>query len=296
MAILLDHQLREQISHKATEFPVTYYRDELAALPDWAGPLHWHPDFEVATAVAGVVDYQVGQQHIPLEPGDSIFVNGNMLHRVRQLSGDRPDPLPIMVFSGALIAPEHSGVYQNYILPIARCDALPFVVFRHTDPAHGEVRHWIQDTYRLLQDRPPCHEMAVQRNISCLLEYIFRHFDSFPKSEAAHVQLKGQIRLQKMLTYIYEQYAGPVTLADIAGAANISRSEADRCFRTYMGCSPVEALIRYRLQTACRLLGEKDRTLQQISRACGFNSVNYFSRKFRQVYGCSPGQGRNLGK
>ena len=38
MPILLDHQLREQIPHKAAEFPVVYYHDELAELPNWTGP------------------------------------------------------------------------------------------------------------------------------------------------------------------------------------------------------------------------------------------------------------------
>lgn len=56
MPILLDHQLREQIPHKATEFPVTYYYDELAKLSNWTGPFHWHPDFEIATAASGVLD------------------------------------------------------------------------------------------------------------------------------------------------------------------------------------------------------------------------------------------------
>ncbi|MFR0666461.1 MAG: hypothetical protein ACLSIF_07010 [Faecalimonas umbilicata] len=54
MAIILDYQLREQIPHDVEKFPITYFCDELAALPNWAGPLHWHPDFEIATAVSGV--------------------------------------------------------------------------------------------------------------------------------------------------------------------------------------------------------------------------------------------------
>ncbi len=169
MAIILDHQLREQIEHKANGFPVTYYHDELAELPDWAGPVHWHPDFEIATAVSNVLEYQVGRQHVTLEAGDSIFVNGNMLHRVKQLSGDRPDPIPIILFSSAAVAPEGSTIYQKYIQPVARCDGLPFVVFRHGDPAHGEVGRVIQDTYRLLREHTPCCELAVQRNISLIL-------------------------------------------------------------------------------------------------------------------------------
>ena len=50
MPIILDHQLREHIPHTSLEFPITYYHDELITLPDRTGPLHWHPDFEIATA------------------------------------------------------------------------------------------------------------------------------------------------------------------------------------------------------------------------------------------------------
>lgn len=155
MPIILDHQLREQIPHKATEFPVTYFHDELAEFPNWAAPFHWHPDFEIATAVSGVLDYQVGQQHVTLEAGDSILVNGNMLHRVKQVSGDRPDPIPIIIFSGAAVAPEYSTIHEKYIQPIVQCNSLPFVVFRHACASHRELNGCIQDTYRRLREQSP---------------------------------------------------------------------------------------------------------------------------------------------
>lgn len=296
MAIILDHQLREHIPHNATEFPITYFHDELVALPDWAGPLHWHPDFEIATAVYGVLDYQVGGEHVILEAGDSIFVNGNMLHGIKQLSGDVPDPMPNIVFSGTLIAPEASTIYRKYILPVAQCDLLPFIVFKGDDPSHKEVNCLIKDIYGQLDEKNPCYELAVQRNISRIFEYISCNFAELPKTEATRIQISNRIRLQKMLTFIYENYGEQVTLEDIAKAADISRSEAGRCFQTYMGCSPVDALIQYRLQMAHQLLSEKTQTLQQISSACGFNSANYFSRMFKKKYGYSPRQNDNMGK
>ena len=99
-----------------------------------------------------------------------------------------------------------------------------------------------------------------------------------------------------MLSYLYEHFRETVTLEEIANAAHISRSEAGRCFQAYLGCSPVEALIRHRLQAAQRLLHETTLTLQEICFECGFHSVNYFSRQFRRVYGCSPSEKRKLGK
>lgn len=296
MPILLDHQLQEQLPHNILDFPVAFYCDELADLPDRAGPVHWHPYFEIATAQSGILDYQVGQNHTILEPGDSIFVNQNMLHGIRQLSGAAPDRLPVILFSGTVVAKESSAVYQRYVQPILACNSLPFVVFRHDSGLWKEVRRRIRATYCAMREQPDCYELAVQRNICGIWEAIFRNFDSLPKSEASRVQLNSQIRLQKMLSYIYENYSRTVTLTDIAGAANISRSEAGRCFQSFLGYSPVEALIQYRLQTAQRLLKETTLTLQEISFACGFHSVNYFSRQFRTRYGYSPGKKRSLGK
>lgn len=288
MPIILDHQLQEQMPHDSSTFPITFYCDELADLPNHAGPMHWHPYFEIATAQSSVLDFQVGQTHTILEPGDSIFVNQNMLHGIRQLSGLEPDPLPNIVFSGTVVAPENSPIYQKYIRPILACNTLPFIVFRHDNDLWQEVLQRIHTAYRAMQEQSDCYELAVQRSICCILEAIFRNLDSLPKSDASRVQLNTQIRLQKMLSYIYENYAGKITLSDIAGAAHISRSEAGRCFQSYLGCSPVEALINYRLQTARRLLHETTLTLQEISFSCGFHSVNYFSRQFRKRYGYSP--------
>ena len=191
----------------------------------------------------------MGQKHVTLEAGDSIFINRNILHGIRQISGEVPDSMPNIAFSDTIFAPGTSVIYQKYIRPITGSGVLPFIVFRHGNSWHDEVNCLVKDIY-----------------------------------------------CQQMLTYIYTHYAESITLADIARAADISRSEAGRCFKAYLGCSPVDALIKYRLQTAYRLISDTTLTLQEISHACGFNSVNYFSRQFRQTYGYAPSQNRTLGK
>lgn len=296
MTININHQLREQIPHDTTMFPITYFHDELAALPNYEGPLHWHPEFEIATAENSTLDFQVGREHLLLEPGDSIFVNGNVLHGIKQLSGNAPDAMPNIVFSGTVIAPETSAIYQKYIKFIAGCGALPYIVFRQADEKHHEINMMVKSIYPELREQRDCYELVVQRKLNNIFEYIFCNLGSFPKSESTRIQINTQIRIQKMLSYIYEHYAETVTLEDIAGAASISRSEAGRCFSTYMNCSPIDALIQYRLQIAHGLLTETTLSLQEISDSCGFNSVNYFSRRFRLKYGHAPGQERMLGK
>ena len=296
MPLMIDHQLREQMTHDITTFPITYFRDELAAIPNWEGAFHWHPDFEIATAISNSLDYQVGQQHIILQPGDSIFVNGNILHAIKQISGYSPEPMPNIVFSGSVVAPETSAIYQKYILPVKQCNALPFIVFQQENSSHKEVNCLIKEIYHCMEEKKQCYEMTVQRALNSIFEYIFCNFEAFPKNNATQIQIKHQIRIQKMLSFIYEHYTETVTLEDIARSANVSRSEAGRCFHSYMGISPVDALIQYRLQMAYRMLNENIDTLQEISQACGFHSANYFSRQFKKNYGYAPGQNEKLGK
>ena len=216
------------------------------------------------------------------------MVNGNILHGIKQLSGDIPDPMPNIVFSGALIASETSDIYQKYIQPVANCDALPFIVFNQKNSWHNEVNQLVKNVYGLMSEQGQCYEMAVQRELSSIFQCIFSNFDELPKTE--------NTRIQKMLSYIREHYAEAVTLEEIARSANISRSEAGRCFNAYVGCSPVDALIQHRLQVVHRLIKDTTRSLQEISYSCGFNSVHYFSRQFRKTYGYTPGQYRALGK
>lgn len=296
LPVIIDQHMREQIDHEGRIFQISFFENELMDLPNREGPLHWHPDFEIARAKVGTLDYQVGKNHILLKAGDSLLVNRNLLHSVRQVNDGKPDPMPVVVFSGTVVAPETSIIYQKYIAPIADSASLPFIVFRRQEDWCGEIHCLLDEIFTNMKQQNDCYEMVVQRDLNRLFEFLFRHFDVLPKAQDTRIQLRTQVRVQKMLDYIYTHYGEPITFTDIAEAASVSRSEAARCFHEYMDCSPVNALIRYRIQTAHRLLHDTSMTVQEISLACGFRSANYFRRQFRKIYGYTPGHVRNLGK
>lgn len=296
MPIILDNQLREQIDYDSVRFPISFFHDELETLDQWTGPLHWHPGFEIATAERGVLDYQVGEEHLLLNAGDSIFVNGNILHGIKQFSGAIADPMPNVVFSGRLIAPESSQIYKKYITPLQQCEDLPFIVFRANDTSLQDVHRFIQDIYHSFRTQPPCYEMRIQRAISYLFEYIYSNLNTFPRHPLNRIQLMNQIRLQKMLDFIYSHYNVSISLDDLARTANVSRSEVGRCFKTLMNRTPFDILIQHRLQVAHKMLAERIHTIEEVSNACGFNTVNYFRRQFKAKYGVTPGKCFNLGK
>ena len=97
-----------------------------------------------------------------------------------------------------------------------------------------------------------------------------------------------QRQLQQMLTCIQSSYGEPLTLADIAGAAFISKSSAMHIFQQGLGITPVAYLIEYRLQQAAGMLRGTSRSVTEIAGRTGFQSAGYFCRQFKKMFGCTP--------
>ena len=138
----------------------------------------------------------------------------------------------------------------------------------------------------------PCFEIQVQNEINHIWQLLFLHLSELPSVPCEKNQHTLQIRMQKMLDFIHERFATSVTLGDIAAAADISRSEASRCFQAYRNQSPVSYLLDYRIEKARQLLLSTAETSEAISYKCGFSSSGYFCRVFRKHTGLSPGQYR----
>ncbi|MNI65101.1 Melibiose operon regulatory protein [compost metagenome] len=134
--------------------------------------------------------------------------------------------------------------------------------------------------------------MEVQRRFNLIWQTLFKHLDQIPAVVQERKELQYQVRLQQMLLFIEQNYMNPVTLQDISNSANISKSEASRCFHAYLKCSPVDYLLQYRIEVSQRLLFDTNRSIQEISLECGFNSSSYFIKTFRKKAGISPGEYR----
>ncbi|PQP85573.1 hypothetical protein CPT76_35550 [Paenibacillus sp. AR247] len=92
----------------------------------------------------------------------------------------------------------------------------------------------------------------------------------------------------KMTGFIHQNYESKITLNDIAAAGTVCRSRCCKLFNTYVGQTPNEYLIRYRIQKSCDMLKETNRSISEIAMACGFQSASYFTFIFRKQLGLVP--------
>lgn len=78
------------------------------------------------------------------------------------------------------------------------------------------------------------------------------------------------------------------TVEQMASDAGLSRSQLHRKMKELTGVAPSDFLRTLRLQQAARLLREGDVNVTQVAYAVGFNSLNTFTKAFKQHFGQSP--------
>ena len=88
------------------------------------------------------------------------------------------------------------------------------------------------------------------------------------------------------------RYAEPLNLDDMAAVAGFSRYHFAREFRVVFGETPRAYLSRRRVERAKDLLAHANLTVTEVCMVVGFSSLGSFSRRFRELVGCSPSEFR----
>ena len=284
--ISTDQLLRELAVHGAPQFPIRYYIDDSLLLPNHSVERHWHPEFECALVLEGSADYRVGDRNILLKKGEGVFINSTVLHGSRTDARERT-LVPNIVFSPSLIAAPDQEIYRKFVTPFLS-SSISCLPLRPSESWQGEILDLLSEAFRLFETGSPTLELDVRQAVSAMWRLIFLHReDCLTQPQCAGV-LTMQGRLKLMLEFLYQNFSGKITLQQLADAASISKNEALRCFRKGMGCSPMEYLTRYRLEKGRELLSATDLPITEIALSSGFESVSYFDRTFKKVFGMTP--------
>ena len=99
---------------------------------------------------------------------------------------------------------------------------------------------------------------------------------------------RGDDSVQQACEFIGNNLAMPITVEDIAAHVGLSRSRLYRLFMAELRMSPVQVLTQVRIRQACALLKRGDLSVKAVAASVGFENQLYFSRRFREIMGCSP--------
>src|ERR1700722_3776201 len=99
---------------------------------------------------------------------------------------------------------------------------------------------------------------------------------------------------ERAISFLYERYSEPLSLADIANSAILSRFHFCRTFRDATGVTPGRFLSAIRIYQAKRMLLNTRMNVTDIAFAVGYNSLGSFSNHFTDSVGIAPGRFRRI--
>lgn len=112
-------------------------------------------------------------------------------------------------------------------------------------------------------------------------------------SEAAKSENDAQFfpdcpKLTQVFEYIEANYDRAITLNDVAQKVGYSKAYLTDLVKRQTGKTVQRWIIKRRMEEACSLLLDTDRSAHQIAEAVGYNDKNYFFYQFRQHYATTP--------
>ncbi len=100
-------------------------------------------------------------------------------------------------------------------------------------------------------------------------------------------------RINKVCTYVEQNFAKPISINDAASIINISPSAFCKFFKRATGKTFSDYVNDLRLGYACYQLLETDKQISTIARSAGFESITYFNRVFVKKKHTTPRAFRN---
>lgn len=285
---MTDSMGRELLEHGTALFPIACYHDDLA---EDMVPWHWHEELEAAVITEGKAIVTAGTEKYTIETGGGFFINTGVLHAAWSVDTSACR-FHSLVFHPRLVGGSVDSIFwQKYIKPVLADSALKGIPLEPSVPWEKEALDAIERAWQDVSLEPSGYEFSVREALSKLIYLISRQRPprETPPSEK---MLRDAERIKQMLQYIQEHLAEEITVAQIAGQAMISESEALRCFRKNIGTTPIQYVKHSRIQKAAELLSSTELKIVEIGAMCGFQEMSYFARTFREFKGCTPSEYR----
>ena len=277
--------LRENRPRGTSDCPIALYHIST----DTSGmisPVHWHPEFEILLVHKGSIHVRTGTETFLLRAGSVAFIHPNELHAMDSAGGcceydafvvslDLLALSPTHFFTRDFVTPLQSGtlLLPRVLLPdTSLCqtvsEALKRILLTETDTNHFKITAFTA----IVEVCAAVFHIAEMRIQSDTAEH------------------NGNIAVKACIRYLEWHYEQPLTLDMIASHVHLHPNYLCSLFKKYTGETVFQHLHRIRVEKAAVMLRDFSMSVSQVSEMSGFESVSFFTRKFKEITGFTPGQ------
>jgi AraC-like DNA-binding protein/mannose-6-phosphate isomerase-like protein (cupin superfamily) len=248
---------------------------------------HRHDFSELVIVTRGSAMHWLEGREFPVTAGDVFVLQGQQRHYFH--SRTNLDLINIMFDPEKFELPENElrrmpGYCAMFMLEPAYRRQHRFASRLHLKRVPlAQVEQLAEEMEKEHREQTPGYEVALRAKLLELLIYLSRAYMSTETVEA-----HALLRVGHVIGALENDFSRSWNIEDLLEIAHMSRSNLMRIFRKATGQTPIEYLIRLRIQKAMDLLRNTDLTITEVALEVGFNDSNYFSRQFHRVLGESP--------
>lgn len=177
-----------------------------------------------------------------------------------------------------------STKYTDFTLAFSNMNKIGGRVKRLPKKIAARINTLLADTYELQNSEAYGDDAYCQICLTRVLLYL-------GSSNAPKIQqntTSKQANMVAVTQYLDAAYSDPsLTVKQVASAHFLSESRLSHLFKTSVGCSVYQYVIKKRLNKAKAML-RNGTPVTEVYAACGFKNYYGFYRAFRNEFGCSP--------
>lgn len=257
------------------------YTDKVMNL---AGNNALHEDIEIKCFYEGTATLLVESQTINVTAGDIVVINPYEFHATVNTGEERGKyhlfMLPLDYFSGTPELDLRKLLFAE--------DKRFQTLFTGDKQMHGLLMKAAQEVC----NKKESSDLMIRGLLMAFFAILLRKgIIDATTPEKSELRLYSVI--EPALRCIKNQYQQSLTVDELANLCNVSKHYFCRVFKAVTQKSAMEYLRDFRLRVANVLLANTDKSISQVSAACGFENANYFSRCYKKYYGTSPRQSRS---
>ena len=230
---------------------------------------HYHPHYEIYYMKEGSCRYFMDDRSFDVEAGDVIFIPRGIIHRTN--------------YTTAL----HSRLLINFTeeyIPQSVMEKMSELRYLYRS---REISRKIEDLFNKIEHEYTHPDEYTPDLLRCYTAEIFflvvRHPGTLEEATT------GNELVDSLVRYIKHNYMSDIKLAGVAKMKSVSPEHLSRTFKACTGFGFNEYVTLLRLRKAEEMIKcEPNKTISEIAYECGFNDGNYFSYKFKKMYGISP--------
>lgn len=239
--------------------------------------------------------------------GDLAVCFGGEAHQLRQGSSVRARALESMVGPGAKAKPPIAERGRGTLL---LCGAF-LVEHTHLNPLlaalppvlGASITQWtassrsadiVDRLVREVSDRGQGSAYVIERVLELLCaEAVRSHADSVSERAMGWLAALRDPAIGRAIAQIHSRPGEGLSVESLARGAALSPSRFAARFAAALGEGPMSYAAKWRMNIACRLLRDTDRSISQISAEVGYENLAAFSRAFKRHVGIPPGAWRH---